>query len=273
MPSARPQTTRPSKSSKSRAVRAPPPRPDARLTLAEVMKTLQKAGTAQAKKTYLRHGAVEPVFGVSFATLGELVKKIRVDHALALKLWDTGNFDARNLAYKIADPAQLTPAELDRWAKETTVAMCALYPAMLGAEGPAGQPTAQRWLAAADERLRASGWGLVAQLAARDEAVPDAWFAERLSEIEKSIHAAPNAVRGPMNGAVIAIGGRSQALKKAALAAARRIGQVEIDHGDTSCETPDAAEYIEKIWARAKAKGFDTPSAQERNRESPRTRC
>ncbi len=31
---------------------------------------------------------------------------------------------------------------------------------------------------------------------------------------------------------------------------AQRIGKVDVDHGETSCKTPDAAPYIEKMWAR-----------------------
>ena len=36
-----------------------------------------------------------------------------------------------------------------------------------------------------------------------------------------------------MNRALITIGGRSAALRKAATAAAKRIGKVVVDHGDT----------------------------------------
>jgi hypothetical protein len=53
-----------------------------------------------------------------------------------------------------------------------------------------------------------------------------------------------------MNNAVIAIGGRNPALAAAATAAAGRIGRVEVDHGETGCKTPEAAAYIERIWAR-----------------------
>jgi 3-methyladenine DNA glycosylase AlkD len=265
MPAAR---TRAAARPRSKAAAPAPKR-----TLADLMKTLEKAGTAQTRKTYARHGALEPMFGVRFSTLAELVKEIGVDHDLALRLWDTGNFDARNLAFKLADPARMTPADLERWARETTAGMCASYVSMLAAEGPQGLPTASRWLASSDERLRRAGWGLVAQLAARDAATPDAWFAQRLEQIEKTIHQAPNAERGSMNAAVLAIGGRSAALRKSVLAAAKRIGRVEVDHGDTACKTPEIAPYLEKMWAYAKAKGFESPSAQERNRESPRNRC
>jgi 3-methyladenine DNA glycosylase AlkD len=247
--------------------------PKTRMTLKEAMAALEKAGTAQTRKTYARHGAVDPMFGVSFAFLKTLSKRIGIDHELALQLWATGNYDARNLAVKVVDPARMSAADLDRWARENTVRMCVMYVSALAAEGPHGPAKAARWLASKDEAMRCTAWGLVGQMAARDEATPDAWFAARLSAIERTIHAAPNAERYAMNGAVIAIGGRSAALRKAALAAAKRIGTVEVDHGDTSCKTPEAAAYIEKMWAHAAAKSFASPSAQERERESPRTRC
>lgn len=244
------------------------------MTLAEAMRELEQAGTAQARKTYARHGAVEPMFGVSFATLKVLMKRIGVDHELALALWDTRNYDARNLAAKIVDPALMSSDKLDRWAGDSSSAPgCGSYVAMIAAEGPHAAAKAAAWLAEKPGPIRTVGWMLVGQLAQRDETMSDAWFEKRLAEIERTIHTAPNAERDAMNRTVITIGCRSAALRKTALAAAKRIGQVEIDHGDTSCKTPDAAEYIEKTWAHAKDKGFESPAAQERNRESPRLRC
>ena len=247
--------------------------PAARMTLAEAMAALERAGTAQTRKTYARHGAKEPMFGVSFAVLSGLVKRIRVDHELALQLWDTGNFDARNLAVKIADPARVTAGELDRWAGVHLTRMCGGYVAMLAAESPHGHAKARQWLASSDEGVRCTGWGVLAQLSQRDAAAPDSLFADAIARIEKSIRSAPNGEREVMNGALIAFGCRNAALRKAATAAAKRIGKVEVDHGDTSCKTPDAAQYIEKTWGYATSKGFESPAAQERTRESQRTRC
>jgi 3-methyladenine DNA glycosylase AlkD len=248
-------------------------KPKPRMTLAEVMRELKSAGTAQARKTYTRHGAAKPMFGVSFATLKTLMKRIGVDHELALALWDTGNFDARNLAFKIVDPSRVTAAELDRWAREMNARISCGYVAMVAAESPHAAKKAGQWLASADERERAHGWALLGQLAQRDETSPDAFFEKRLAEIVRGIHGAANAEREGMNRAVIAIGCRSPGLRKAALAAAKRIGRVDVDQGDTECKTPDAAEYIEKCWTHAKSKGFESPAAQERSRETPRRRC
>lgn len=243
-----------------------------RVSLAEAMSALEKAGSAQTRKTYARHGATGPMFGVSFADLKVLVKRIRVDQELALALWDTGNVDARNLAVKIADPRLMSPRDLDRWAREMARG-CANYVAHLAVEGPHAASRVDAWLKSGYETQRSCGWMLVGALAMRDEHLPGAWFVPHLATIQKNIHQAPNAEREAMNGAVIAIGCRDAGLRKAALAAAARIGPVDIDHGDTDCKTFDAAVYIEKAWASAVAKGFESPAAQERKRESVRTRC
>jgi 3-methyladenine DNA glycosylase AlkD len=245
----------------------------ARMTCDEVMRELEKAGSEQTRKTYRRHGAQDPMFGVSFATMKVLVKRIGVDHELAQALWATKNHDARVLAMKVADPAKFKPAELDRWAKENRVRMCASYVAMLAAEGPHGAAKAREWAASSDESLRASSWALSGFLANLDETTPDEWFLQRIAHIEKTIHSAPNTERENMNMALITIGGRNAALRDAALASAKRIGKVVIDYGDTACKTPDAGDYIKKMWAHAASKKFASPAAQERAREPMRTRC
>lgn len=244
------------------------------MTLPEVLQALEQAGTAQTRKTWARHGVTGPMFGVSFATLQQLRKRIRVDHALALGLWDTGNYDARNLAVKVADPARLGPDELDRWVREGGAApMCGGYVAMLAAEGPHALAKVAAWSGSTDPHERRAGWGLVGQLAQLDTSLPDAWFEAQLARIEASIHAAPDRERYVMNNALIAIGGRSPDLRDAAVAAAGRIGKVLVDHGDTDCKTPDAAVSIAKAWAHSTSKGFASPAAHERTRERLRLRC
>ena len=225
-----------------------------RMSLAETMRALEKAGSAQTRKTYARHGAQEPMFGVSFAALKTLMKKIGVDHELALALWATKNHDARMLALKIADPGRMKPADLDLWMRGIGMTMCSSYVAMLAAESPHGGAKAREWSASSDPVLRSAAWTLAGMLANLDETTPDEWFIHRLAHIEKSIHSAPNAERAAMNMALITIGGRNAALRTAATAAAKRIGKVEVDHGDTACKTPDAAAYIRKTLAHREKK-------------------
>ncbi|MDP2307951.1 MAG: DNA alkylation repair protein [Pseudomonadota bacterium] len=248
-----------------------PKAPRARMPLGDVMTELEAAGSEQTRKTYARHGAQQPMFGVSFATLKTLYKRIGVDHELASALWETSNFDARNLAVKVVDPSRLSEADLDSWARASRVQMVLGYVAHVTVETPYALGRATAWLATPSER--AVGWMLVGAMALRDETTPDAWFADRLGEIESSVHSAPNAERGPMNHALIAIGSRNAPLRELASAAAKRIGPVEVDHGDTACETIDPGPRIEKTWAHSTSKGFASPAAHERSRESMRTRC
>jgi 3-methyladenine DNA glycosylase AlkD len=246
--------------------------PAARMSLSEVMAILEQLGTEQTRKTWARHGAKGPMFGVLFGELFQLMKRIDVDHELARELWATGNVDARNLAMKIADPLAMTPNELDRWAIENPMRMCGLYIASLAAEGPHARNKVREWLNSSNERLLATGWTLLGRLSDLDESFPEDQLLGGVDLIEKSIHTAPNDVKNDMNRALITIGGRSSAMRKAVLAAAKRIGKVAIDRGDTACKTPDIAATIEKMWARYGAK-FGSPAAHERSMKSMRRRC
>ena len=65
------------------------------MTLAEVMQELAAKGSETTKRTFLRHGAKEPFFGVKVADMKVIVKKIKGDQALAMQLFATGNGDAQ----------------------------------------------------------------------------------------------------------------------------------------------------------------------------------
>jgi len=167
----------------------------------------------------------------------------------------------------------MTGKQLDEWARWDAPRSCGAYVAEVAGEGSYAKSRVAAWLAAKDLAQRATGWTLVGVLAMRDESLPDAWFLERLGQIEALIHTAPNAQRGALNLALIQIGGRNAALRKAAASVAKRIGKVVIDHGDTACKTADAVESIDKAWTRSKAMGFDSPAVHERSQKSARLRC
>ena len=243
------------------------------MTFPEVMSALEKAGAEKTRQTYARHGAVGPMFGVAFGMLQQLRKRIGVDQALAMRLWETGNFDARNLAFKIVDPAALTAADLDRWARDTSMRMLGVYVGAVAVEGPHAGAKSREWLASKDERLRRAGWLLAAAQAMRDPSLPDSRFSDLLGRIEREIGAAPSAEKDAMAQALIAIGGRSAALRKSVLTAAKRIGPIEVDRGDTACKGPDPAEQLAKYWKYSEAGGFASPAAREQRMDSPRIRC
>jgi hypothetical protein len=94
---------------------------------------------------------------------------------------------------------------------------------------------------------------MLAHLAYAPNELDDAFLLAHLATIEKSISKAKNRVRHAMNGALIAIGLRNDALQKQAITAAGRIGKVVVDHGDTGCKTPEAIPYIQKAAQRKRS--------------------
>ncbi|HEX3552920.1 MAG TPA: DNA alkylation repair protein [Thermoanaerobaculia bacterium] len=223
------------------------------MNLQETLDTLKSLGKEQTRKTYRRHGAGEDCYGVSSADLKSLQKKVKKDHDLARSLWATGNHEARILATMVADPQKLDGATLDAWAADLDNYIETGYLAALAAKSPVAREVMARWIDSNGEWIAAAGWSVLSHLAA-EGGLSDAESAAALARIERDLHGSQNRVRHQMNGALISIGGSQPALQEKALAAARRIGKVEVDHGETGCKTPDAADYIGKMAGRRAAK-------------------
>ncbi len=84
-----------------------------------VLASLERRGTKRNREGMARYGIVAPKsFGVSVATLKSLAKPLGRDHQLAAQLWDTGWYEARMLAAFVDDPARVTAAQMDRWARD-----------------------------------------------------------------------------------------------------------------------------------------------------------
>ncbi len=220
------------------------------MTCDEVLAELERFGSATTKRTLMKHGAREPFFGVRVGDMKTLVKKIKVDHALALALYDTGNSDAMYLAALIADPMAFTKPQLKKWAKGAYWYMLSGFTVPWSAsESKFGRELALEWIDGDAEQIQNAGWCTYASLVALK---PDADL--DLKEIEglmarakKEIGSAPNRVRYAMNNFVIAVGCYVAPVNAKAKAVAKALGEVEVDMGDTSCKVPVALEYIEKV--------------------------
>ena len=183
------------------------------------------------------------MFGVSTANLYKLQKQIRKDHGLARQLWKTHNLDAQWLATMIADAGRIDSREADDWAKDSQhhAHLLGGYLADLVARTVCADEKMRVWMKSKDEFTRAAGYNLLAsRLRDGDESLSDKECDRFLGTIEQEIHGSPNRARYSMNTALIAIGTYRRALTADALKAAKRIGKVDVDHGDTACKTPDA---------------------------------
>jgi 3-methyladenine DNA glycosylase AlkD len=214
---------------------------------------LKTLGSESIKKVLLKHGAREPFIGVKVEDLKKIQKRIKKDYQLALDLYQTGISDAMYLAGLIADDDKMTRKDLQNWADRAYWSMLSEFTVpWVAAASRFGRELAREWIESPKENIAAAGWCTFSSLVAiKDDAELDlAELKKLLQRVQKTIHQQPNRVRHVMNAFVIAVGSYVPALTEAALAAAAKIGKVEVDMAGTACKVPDAAEYIQKVQRR-----------------------
>lgn len=219
-------------------------------TVSDVMTALKEKGSAQTRKIYARHGAPENMFGVKVADLKVIAKKMKGNQELACELYDTENSDAMYLAGMVADGSQMTKRQLDSWARKASWYMISEYtvPGVV-CESEHARDLALKWVKSRKSSIASAGWATYSGIVAitPDAELDKEEIKELLQRVVDQIDDAPDRVRYAMNGFVISVGCYVKPLLRQAKAAARKIGKVEVDMGETSCKVPLATDYIEKV--------------------------
>jgi 3-methyladenine DNA glycosylase AlkD len=219
------------------------------MNVKEVLKELESLGTEQNRKIYMRHGADENTYGVSFANQGKLKKKYKGQHELGVGLWESGNSDAMTLGISIMDPNKVTEKEADKWVKKVSNRHHTDCLAAVVVQTDFYKKKIDEWTKSQDEFIKRTGYTLISLTAKLKERPGDSFYEKYIGKIEKEIGKAPNWAKDGMNSTLLAIGWNIASLKDRVMEAAKKIGTVEIDHGETSCTTVDVA-------ASLKAKKF-----------------
>lgn len=220
------------------------------MNINEVMAELEKNGSEQTKKILVRHGAKEPFFGVKADFLKKLQKKIKVDHKLALELYETGNSDAMYFAAMIADTEKMTKKEIQKWVKQAYWYYLSEHAVVaVASEHKDGFDIALDWIERKDENINSAGWATLSSIISKkpNEELDLKIIVGLIDRVVKDIHNSKDRTRYTMNGFVIAVGSYIPELTKKALKAADTIGKVKVFMGETSCKVPFATDYINKI--------------------------
>lgn len=221
----------------------------------EIMKQLEEWGSEQTKKTFMRHGAKEPFFGVKVGDLKKLVKHVKKDHELALSLYNTGNTDAMYLAGLSINPKLVDKETLQQWVRKANWYMLAEYTvAGVAAESNYALELAKEWMQSDNEMIACCGWSTFANYISiiPDEKLDMDEIRSLLAQVKSTIHHEKNRVRYNMNTFVICVGAYVKELHDEAMEVATSIGKVQVDVGNTACKVPLATDYIRKIEERAK---------------------
>jgi 3-methyladenine DNA glycosylase AlkD len=223
------------------------------MNLQHLMVEIEKLGTEQTKKTFIRHGAKEPIYGVKVGDLKKLVKHVKKNQELALALYDTGNYDAMYLAGLCINPKLMTKEQLQVWMQEAYCYALAEYTvAGVTAESEYALELAKEWMKSDEEVIVTAGWSTYTNYLSitQDEALDLEEIKDLLHIVEKTIHEERNRVRYTMNNFVLGVGAFVAPLYEHAMVAAEKIGKVSVSMGQTACKVPLATDYLHKIEAK-----------------------
>ena len=192
----------------------------------EALSWLESHSSARIRDEYEpRYGiTTTKAYGVAMRDILALGKQLGRDHELALALWDTGWYEARLLTAYVDDPALVTAAQMDRWARDfdnwgvvDTVCFS------LFDRTPHAWRKVDQWSRRRDEYVRRAGYVLLACLALHDKKTGDEPFLRSLPLLEKGATDGRNFVSKGVSWAIRSIGRRSRVLAAASTEMAERL--------------------------------------------------
>jgi 3-methyladenine DNA glycosylase AlkD len=199
------------------------------LEVEEVVDRLRSIGDSKAVEGMARFGIQSSnSFGVSIPKLRALAREIGRDHKLALRLWETGLHDARQIAAMIDDPREVTVAQMEKWVRDFDS-----WDIVDGCCGTLFDKTtfavakAREWCEREAEYEKRAGFVLMAELAVHDKSAKNQVFLDFLPPIIDGASDKRNFVKKAVNWALRQIGKRNLKLNKAAVSTALNIQKIE----------------------------------------------
>ena len=188
--------------------------------LKAALAALEKLRTRRDLDNLPRFGiSAKGALGVSMANVQRVAKTLGRDHELAHALWDSGCYEARLLTAFVAEPARVTPADMERWCHDfDNWAVCDTLCFHLFDRVPHAWNKIRKWSRAREEFVKRTAFALMASIAGHDRDAEDAVFLAGLPLIEAAASDPRNFVKKAVNWALRRIGRRNRALNVACVA-------------------------------------------------------
>ena len=191
-----------------------------------------KSHSSKAARDAMARYAIpsDHAYGVPVRDIKTLGTKLGRNQPLAVALWDTGVYEARMLVSFVGDPAQLSPAQMDRWCKDfDNWAFCDAMSFSLFDRTPHAWAMVDKWSKRRNEFEKRTAFALLWSLTVHDKRAGNDAFEHGLELIEREATDERNFVKKAVNMALRATGKRNRALNAAATIVARRLADSEDD--------------------------------------------
>jgi 3-methyladenine DNA glycosylase AlkD len=195
------------------------------MTVADVISLLREKSSSQYLAGMARFGIDNSkALGVKVPEIRKLAKAIKKDHQFAQELWQTGIHEARLLATMIADPAQVSPQQMDSWVNDfASWDVCDQACGNLFIRTAFVMDKAFEYSKSELEFVKRCGFVLMAEYAVHHKKATDDVFLAFLPIIEQEARDDRNFVKKAINWALRQIGKRNTLLRHAAIQCADRI--------------------------------------------------
>lgn len=193
------------------------------------MQKLKTHGSRENIEGMARFGiTTERRLGVSVPEMRRIARECGKDHPLSIRLWNSGIPEARIVASMIADPAEMTAAEMDRWVSGfDSWDVCDQVCMNLFERTPFAGKKIRQWSRREEEFVRRAAYALIACLAWHDKDAPDVVFTGFLPIIKRGATDERNFVKKSVNWALRNIGKRNPRLNRAAVSTAKEISRLD----------------------------------------------
>lgn len=192
-------------------------------------------------------------YGIGLTKIKDFAKKIRKDASLARELWAQPVYDMKIISVLVDDPKLLTRERVEEQLTDLDFWMMSYaYVSNLLSAAPFKKELVLEWINEKNDLKRRIGFNLLAGVIKGEKPVNTEFASAMIDRIEKEIRNEENFVKDAMNNCLLGLGQINKELNEKALGVAKRIGKVEVDYGQNSCEAPDCIKHLSSPRLQAK---------------------